>query len=555
MNKYIFSSILIALISMSAFVSVAHSRQKSHIKDYIPSFYVDSLEKAGTSQLRAAAPVPVPGQVVSSVAQKPQMELPEHLLVPAVLIEYNAALDADGTGELDKFLSGEVSLEKMLGAAAALSPAVRNADFTLKAVEKRYGQAEFLDRLIYGYTAITGSLDISTGPKNNMRMPTMEFPHPGMYALRGAAVARDVEIARLNYEKTLRELFAEIELAFADALYFAEAEIIARKNLSYARDANRAAVTMYETGMAAYSDMVMASIREDELKANAESYAVKKKAALARLSELAGLPPSARLAALSPFPTDAVRVGEEFLAAALSRNSELFIMKKELERMDVMIAMIERKSAADLTLGLSYFSGVNIRPLTAEMADADAVQEIAMPPAPLSSGMGMKSGGMETVSGDMGMNASGPGGVDGMDGMESFPSLPSLNVNRDFAVENAYVAELKEKRKAMAAGIEDMEKRMAADVAGSYANYSAAQNSAAAYKDSILKSTDNGYEAALAEYFSGARDFMTLMGALEMALMKRMELAMFERDMRMELAMLEKMAGGRTASALEGGSK
>nr|HPI78482.1 TolC family protein [bacterium] len=420
-------------------------------------------------------------------------------------------------------------------------------------VEKRYGQAEFLDRLIYGYTAVTSSLDISTGPKTNMRMPTMEFPYPGMSALRASAVARDVELARLGYEKNLRELFADIELAFADALYFAEAEKLAHENLSLARDVNRAAVTMYETGMAAYSDMAMASIREDELKADAGSYAEKKNAALARLSELAGLPRDARPAALAPSPAATVQPREIILDAALARNSELLMMKKELERMDVMIEMIERNLSPDHTLGFSYFSGMNIKPRDAGMANAAA--EIAAAPPAQSSGMGMNSGAMETGGGDMEMNAPGTGGAGGMVGMGSFPSLPALNVNPDYAAENAYSAELKEKRKAMAAGIEDMERRMAADVAESYANYSAARNSAASYKNTIVKSADNAYEAALAEYFSGARDFMTLMGALEMSLMKRMDLAMFERDMRMELAMLEKMAGGRTATALEGGAK
>ena len=119
MNKYIFSSTLIALISLSAFASDAHSRQKPHIKDYTPSFYVDSLEKAGATQLRADAPVPVPGQVVSPVAQKPQMKLPEHLLGAAVLKEYKAALDAAGTGVAPTACVGGTALNLFGGPASA----------------------------------------------------------------------------------------------------------------------------------------------------------------------------------------------------------------------------------------------------------------------------------------------------------------------------------------------------------------------------------------------------------------------------------------------------
>jgi len=545
------------LVATLFFTRTSHAGQEAYIKYYTPSFYTDSLRAAGTRKEAPAVPSnPAEGLAFTGTAEKPPtVQLPDGILSHEVLKQYQAARAAEENGTLKDFLAGDVNLDRMLGTAAALSPSVRSSGALIEAASKRFGQAAFLDRLVYGYSAVTGSLELPTGPKNNMRMPAMEFPFPGMSSLRAQAVALDVEIARLNYEKNLDNLFSDIELAFADVLYFSEAERITRENLSLARNVNLTAVTMYETGMAAYSDMVMASIREDELEASAAAFSEKRKAAFSLLFELTGLPADARPATLAPSSSETSISRDGFLSAALARNPELLAMRKDIERMDVMIRMIRRELAPDKTLGLSYFSGMNIGPPDDEMAGSSGNNKTPGRTVVSAGGMNMKSSGTTTGAGGMDMDTYGMNGSGGMGGMESFPATPVSNIDPVFAIKNSYAAELEAKKNAMAAGVEDMERRMTSAVNTSYADYSAASGNARAYRETILKSADNAYESALAEYTSGARDFMNLMDALEMTLMKRMDLAMFEKDRRMALAMLGKMAGGRTAPALEGESK
>lgn len=538
------ASTLIILLSAAPLRAIAGSKYST--SDYAPAFYSESLRREKRSVV-PDAPESHNYHDFDLTEEGAGGPLPESLLPLNIREESIAARTASDAGSLVEFLSGKVTVERIMGTAVALSPVISRENHNLKGAMERYRQSAFLDRLIYGYTALTGSLNIATGPKNNMRMTTMEYPYPGMASLRGSATAIDVESARIEYEKALRGLFSDIKLAFADVLYFDEAERITRENLTLADDAENAAVTMYETGMAAYSDMVMASIRRDKLKATADSLAREKAAAISKLSELAGIPADSRPTEFLQYPTTSKYSRDDYVRETLSRNSDLALMKQDIRRMDVMVEMITRKLIPDHTLGLSYYSGMNIE--AAEMKAAAPAEDSLRRVDGASGGMSMKS---SMGGGDAsGMNMNKPDmAAGGMGGMGSFPQLPPAATTPNFASENSYAVELKEKRMSMSMSVQDMEKRMTAEVDENYSQYLSASENARIYENSIIKSAKDGYDAALGEYFSGTRDFMNLMDSVEMVFMNRMELAMYKRDMRMTLAMLEKMSGGGTATVV-----
>lgn len=397
----------------------------------------------------------------------------------------------------DNGVHQKATQENLLAAAVAYSPSVKAAKDNLKASRNRYDQALFLDQLMSQYLVFTETIDTKTSSKKNQRMTQMSFPAPGMTALKGAAADKDVQIAAVAYEKTVRDLLAEVKTKYAEVLYLDESLNIARKNLVLAKNIEKVVLRMYETGSAQYNSVVKISIVVDKLTTMEDTYSRKRGAAITALRETIGLPDEIKIEEFAaPEMGDAPSL-ESVKTTALARSQELRSMKLMLDRMDIMIDMGSRKLLPDYSLGFSYFQ--NKEALT------------------------------------LGTQGKAP----------AFPTRSmGAGVMPDFASENSYLLELRDKRNAMAQNLADMTNRTASMIETYYENFRSAKNTAASYETSILKKARNAYDAALGGYTSGSVGFIDLLDAHKMLLEQELAYQEALRNERTSMAMLEKTAGG-----------
>lgn len=520
LQKHIARTVLVSLFAVApCAVSAAQSAIPHNDINYAPVFFEQAVRNA-ENEIKTASAAPRPDMQTAQRAFNESMkELREHAVLAArrtpedILREY---LPADILKELDaaraqapdhagKRLSGGVTLIRLLGAAVAHSPAIKAAEQDFNAAMNRYGQAEYLNQLVYQYLGFTQTLDVIATPQANKRMTQMSWPMPGSSALQGEAVNIDVEIARVNYEAAVRDVMADVSEAYTELLFNEAMAGIVRENLGVARKAEKTAIALYSTGKGMYGDMVMIASRIDKLEAMEQSFTHKRRGAAARLLQIAGLPHDTPLGKAEPFADAPPLAKDAARKAAVTHGQEVRAMELMVMRMDVMVDMAARMAFPDYSLGLSYFQNIEMEP----MAGQSAMPNFAVRPM-------------------------GPG------------AAPT------FASENSYIRELRNARDASARKLDDMRNRMAAEVDMSYADYKAATGTASTFRNSAIPKARHAYEAALGSYMSGMGGFTDVLDGLEMLLDEKMELQDAIMMARMARIMLDKAAGGG-AYAVNGG--
>ncbi|MFH1538782.1 MAG: TolC family protein [bacterium] len=513
-----------ALLLLAAFSGASaastYGDMRNEARNHAPSFYKETLKNIGAEG--PISPAPQVGSAeeafeeaigrVIDMGEKEKSKSVEdtarEFLTPKALKELSAIREAEKDDSLETFFAEVVNEDRFLAAAVEFSPAISAAGDNLRASINKYEQTVFLDQLLYQYLSFTESLDTRTASTKNKRMAQMSYPFPGMVSLKGDAVQKDVEIARVSYEEAALGVLAEVKIAYADLLYLDGALEITRENLGLARSIERVATELYGTGMAAYSDLVKISIRVDKLETMAGTYGRKKAAAETRLLRAAGLPAGIKPGELEEAALPEVPELKELRAVALKQRQELRRMELALERMDIMIDMAGRKLFPDYSLGLSYFQNREIASVgTQGVAPSFVVR-------PMESGAGP-----------------------------------------DFASENAYIREMRDRRSAMAGELENMRNDTIAGVDTYYARYVSASDTAETYRNSILIKAQNAYDASLSAYSAGGADFIDLLDAHRELLDQKLTFEEAERDARSGLAMLEKTVGGGPVSVKEGVSK
>lgn len=506
---------LLLLAAFSGAVAAStYGDMRNEARSQVPSFYKETLKN-----IRAEGPIsPAPqsagaeeafeeaiGRVIDmgeKEKSKSVEDIAQEFLTPIALKELSAIREAEKGVSLETLFTGVVNQDRLLAAAVAFSPAIAAAEDNLRASINKYEQTVFLDQLLYQYLNFTESLDTLTSSQKNKRMVQMSYPLPGMVSLKGDAVQKDVEIARVEYEKLIRDVLAEVKLAYADLLYLDRALEITRENFQLARSIEQVATVLYSTGKAAYSDLVKISIRVDKLETMAETHRRKKASAEARLLKTTGLPAGIKPGELEEAAIPEVPELKELRSAALKQRQELRRMELALERMDIMIEMAGRKLFPDYSLGLSYFQN------------------------------------RESAS------------VGTQGGAPSFMVRPmSAGAGPGFAGENAYIREMRDRRSAMAGELENTRNDTIAAVDTYYAQYISARGTAETYRYSILIKAQNAYDASLSAYSSGGADFIDLLDAHRGLLGQKLAFEEAERDARSGLVMLEKTVGGGPISS------
>ena len=509
MRKRVLPVLLVLLSGASAARAGSPSQQQA--ADYVPPFFEQAVQSAEQNEAGASAALladresaqkafdaamqNIRADAVASAKRTPE-EILRAYLPHDVLVELDAVRTAGPAG-INKYLSQGAGLNKLLAAAVAYSPAIKAAEREFNAAMNRYGQAEYLNQLVYQYLGFTQSLDIIATPQANERMVQMSWPMPGSATLQGEAVNIDVETARVNFEAAVRDVMADVRLAYADLLFFDAMAGIVRENTGVARKIENIVTTMYGTGAGMYQDMVKISIRIDNLKAQEQSFLQKRRVAASKLLEAVGLPRDIALTSVPAVDYAPVLGRDKLRDAARTRQQGVRVMELMVRRMDVMVDMGSRMAFPDYSLGFSYFQNIVLEP----MAGQGEMPSFAVRPM-------------------------GPG------------AAPT------FAGENAYVQEMRDARDAAAQQLEDMRNRMAAEVDQSYAAYQAASNTAQTYHKSVIPKTYNAYEAGLASYMAGAGGFMDLLDDIEMILDQKMAYQDALLDSRMAAVMMETAAGG-----------
>jgi len=119
-------------------------------------------------------------------------------------------------------------LQYFLDLALERNPALRAARRRWKMSQERPAQARSLDNPVLKYTEPAKEIETRLGPVDRAFSLNQKLPFPGKLGLKGDIAAKEAEMARVRYEKVLRDLTAEVKKTYYE-LYFVDRAIELQK--------------------------------------------------------------------------------------------------------------------------------------------------------------------------------------------------------------------------------------------------------------------------------------------------------------------------------------
>ncbi|MFQ5441586.1 MAG: TolC family protein [Thermodesulfobacteriota bacterium] len=252
-------------------------------------------------------------------------------------------------GEAEK-----TTLKEVLEVAFKNNPRLKAARKNWERVKHRYPRAVSLEDPVFKYTQPIKEIETRLGPQDRVFSLSQKFPFPGKLGLRGDIVNKEVDIARTRYEKTGRDLRAEVKKTFYE-LFFTDMAVQLDKEkkavLEYFFKLSR---VNYGLDVSELDELVRAG--KSSAKATFDLLKVKdmREALAARLNALLDRPPTTTVPpAEEPVFIDFPYSREELFSLASAHNDEVRIAGIEVEKSEL------EKRLAGYTYLPNFMVGVN----------------------------------------------------------------------------------------------------------------------------------------------------------------------------------------------------
>ena len=415
-------------------------------------------------------------------------------------------------------VAGELDENLILGILIARSPRLSRAINAWQASLERYPQTAFLQDILAGYQSMTEGMSLGIGKEYQTGMIQMNYPGPGMMSLRGDVVERDIDSAWSDYIKEAGDIITDArnllsEIRFRD-------EMISINSAGVNRLATLTAVVeaQYISGTRSFSDLVRIRSELATRRDTVDRITSMRASLLGQLASMLNLPPNMQFGTFS-WPDDQnLDMNIETLIADMEFSSpELLKIGFGIEKMDAMIAMTTLRADPDQTFGFTYFQGRDVQALSETLSDENM------------SGMDMDGGGSDT---DMDM------------GSMNFMNQPMIDYrNYNYPLDLAWAAELVERRDAMSDMLDAKTDMLSGMLNMQVEKYLQAIDSSGVSSGQIIPNSQAALDVVRTGYTSDENNFNDLIMAELSLLMARMDLAGYERDMRVALSEIARILG------------
>lgn len=260
------------------------------------------------------------------------------------------------TDVAEEAVRGPYSLETLEVLTLIRNPGVKAAERTLRGSLERYNQAWNLDEILRQYSAFTEALMTGVGPMVGREPIDLTFPFPGILALKGEIVGKDIQVAQASLEIARRAALTGARKAYWTLSFVHRAREITGEMLSLLQHLEAVATSRYETGATSFQDVIKVRIQRETLEQDLVTWQERQHTAEAKIREVLNLPfPGALGRPEETGPSGEVPELEPLYALSLERRQELRRMRAMVGKMERMIEMAETRMVPGFSLNLSLY--------------------------------------------------------------------------------------------------------------------------------------------------------------------------------------------------------
>lgn len=251
-------------------------------------------------------------------------------------------------------LGQKAGMDEIKAVALLRNPEIRAAGEKVLAQIQSFDQVMNLDDQLRRYNTFTAAVNTRAGPVTKKASVKMDFPSPGLTALKGKIVENSVSQQMSKAAVTIKTVIKDVETIFRELDFIIRSIRITRDTIAAFERLKDVATVLYRSGKTSFQDVIKINIKLEELKETLVTLASEKKTVSFRLCERLDLPWFAiGTLASAPLPAT-LPVEKELYALARVHRQELAALRFQIDKVAAMVEMAETMTQARATLGFSF---------------------------------------------------------------------------------------------------------------------------------------------------------------------------------------------------------
>jgi len=269
----------------------------------------------------------------------------------------SAGKNAAAAEKNESAMTERVRIHDLVVYAYENNPAIQQARAQWKSVVENY-------RVITGYpdpqvlvTYFPEPIETRLGPQDWTATLMQVIPFPGRLSKAGSIVQADAQIARLNLDKTIRDVIVSIYESYFELLYVQEAVQVAEKNLELLRHLRKVAESAYALEKTAFIDVVRAQSQQGQLQYDILLLEELAETEKARLNGILSRPPDAPFGRFAERPVQPIDFTLDALYRLAEANrEEIRIAEAGVERAGLQVELAGYEYLPEFRIGVFYSS-------------------------------------------------------------------------------------------------------------------------------------------------------------------------------------------------------
>lgn len=292
------------------------------------------------------------------------------MVIFAFLGQVSFAFASEGAkDDLEKKIKEGCSLAELVTYALQNNPSIKAARESWKGMIEKYRIETGWPDPEIGFTSYPKPL-----MANYELMISQIIPFPGKLAQGGEIVRAEIEMGRLEYEKTIRDLIVGIRESYHELFYIKNAKKVAALNRDLLEHFRKVGETAYAQDRATFFDVVKAQSQLAQLQYDLILLEELEQAEKAQLNALLNRPPAAEIKiadeeTLLPL----IYKIEELHELAQKYQEEIRLAEAEINKARAKIGLAKYEYWPMFRIGLSYARG-NPEMVPEEFRDAVGIQ-------------------------------------------------------------------------------------------------------------------------------------------------------------------------------------
>lgn len=262
--------------------------------------------------------------------------------------------------------SGEISLADLIETAFHDNPDILAARSNWEQTIERFPLETALDDPMLNFNYFVENVETRVGAQQFSIGIQQRFPFPGTLRQKGRVIEKEIDIAELKYEQTVRNIIADLKQAVFELKYIKGAIDVTQQNQKLLDEILLFAQTRYNDMQSSLNDVLRAESQLVQLDYDLITLRELLTVQLAVINSMLNRPKDTPIDSIyAPIPKPATPTLESLDELALVQNQEIQMAEMGVLKADEQIKLAHKENSPTFNLGASYIdTDEAINPLT-----------------------------------------------------------------------------------------------------------------------------------------------------------------------------------------------